>query len=159
MHSGLVMQHLFPAKLLLRILFQGLFGPLHTEAMSFGFSRAKDQEILANRSFNKVLSTFIARDKALKEQDPRKATSVCRGSSKSAELEPTFKRRREDIWNHMMPERRLPCGSCICLKWGLAVSISGIYFEDFCNSHKRHVFRHHGIANTIILRPCCRLME
>lgn len=62
------MQHLFPAKLLLRILFQGLFGPLHTEAMSFGFSRAKDQEILANRSFNKVLSTFIARDKALRSR-------------------------------------------------------------------------------------------
>ena len=40
----------------------------------------------------------------------------------------------------MMPERLLPCGSCICLKWGLAVSISGIYLEDFCNSHKGHVF-------------------
>lgn len=62
------MQHLFPAKLLLRILFQGLFGPLHTEAMLFGFSREKDQEILANRSFNKVLSPFIARDKALRSR-------------------------------------------------------------------------------------------
>ena len=35
-----------------RILFQGLFGPLHTEAMSFGFSRAKragdrDNEIIS----------------------------------------------------------------------------------------------------------------
>ena len=39
-----------------------LSGPFRTT------TPAKDQEILANRSFNKVLSTFIARDKALRSR-------------------------------------------------------------------------------------------